>query len=176
MIRVVRGYTSPADGKFPEGRGCPLLSERNLLRTGSVSLLSVWGFCRAWAVPPPSDWGPTVLLCVSPSQPGPRTPVLWTAAGCGAGPWGPALDVREKGGHTWTEGKWRGKCVLKQSSGSERGCRATTALRAQDRGPGPGWVIQACPDSVQPHLASPAYLEWEWVAEAGGTGVLLGRR
>lgn len=108
--------------------------------------------------------------------------MLWTAAGCGAGPWGPALDVREKGGHTWTEGKRRGKRVLKQSSGSEQGCQATMALRAQDRGPGLGWVIQACPgagwfsDSAQPHLASPAYLEWEWVAEAGGTGVLLGGR
>ena len=61
-------------------------------------------------------------------------------------------------------------------------CQATRALRAQHRGPGSGWVIQACPgagwlsDSAQPHLAPPAYLEWEWVAEAGGPGVLLGRR
>lgn len=71
----------------------------------------------------------------------------------------------------------------KQRLGTRRPpCQATMALRAQDRGPGSGWVIQAClgagwlSDSAQPHLASPAYLAWEWVAEAGGTGVLLGRR
>lgn len=27
---------------------------------------------------------------------------MWVVAVCGAGPWGPGQDIREKGGHTWT--------------------------------------------------------------------------
>lgn len=123
----------------------------------------------------------------APSQPACGRTVLWAAAVGVAGPWGPALDVREKEAARGLGGNSTGsrKSTLKLSGGSERTrcppCQATWSPgtpRPGGRGqagsfrPALGPVgSQTRPSPDRPHCGFPG-----GVAGAGGPGMLLGSR